>query len=131
MADQPWDQSPATVAEVEPPRGRGRGAWVAVIVLVAVLAAIATYVLTHRADPAEQDAAFLAQVKATMGSAPKDPARLVAAARRQCDASSESMKYLAGLIRDNGSTNVEKLTRIGISVYCPDRSAEFARDLAE
>ncbi len=133
VVDEPLERDESSVATARPeprPEGSPRwGRWLAVVVAVAVLSAGVLYFATHRVDPAAQDADFIRQVTAATGSAPKNPAALTAAARKQCDAGSASLKYLAGLIHENKSSNVETLTRIGLSVYCPNLSAEFEKDL--
>ncbi|MFI5100198.1 MAG: hypothetical protein ACHQE5_06750 [Actinomycetes bacterium] len=133
--DEPVGAAKSSTATASPKAVPARpsrwGRWLTALVVVAVLAGSALYFMTHRVDPAAQDADFIRQVTAATGSAPKNPAALTAAARKQCDAGSASLKYLAGLIHDNksSSSDVETLTRIGLSVYCPNLSAEFEKDL--
>ena len=127
--DQPVGQEQMPPAEASPETPRRWRRWVVAVVVAAAVAVSGLYFLSHRVDPAGQDATFIAKVKAATGTTPKDPARLVAAARQQCEGGSAALKYLAGLIHDNNATNVRTLARIGLSVYCPDLSAEFEQDL--
>ncbi len=114
-------------------------------IMVLLVVGLLSFVLTHgdtsstaagtasatpSLDATQQDAAFVTQVTTLLGAAPENPSTLIASAKASCQETTAQLASSVAAIKASKDTSKERLTVVGFSVYCPNRSPELDRLLS-
>lgn len=100
--------------------------------LLAFIGLGAGFLIGHNGVPtADPDQTRLIKlVTKTLGRAPAHPSDMVAVVKKICGDDKKTLATFATQILDNNATDNAVTARLGIALYCPQRSSEFELDLA-